>query len=55
MDYTINGGWLAALVFVPFILGLLSGIRVTKQKIKMKLMRELPSDIFQKYLVEKAE
>lgn len=50
MLYQINEWWLICLVIAPFILGLLSGIRVTKQKIIMKLLKTIDINEFEKLM-----
>jgi hypothetical protein len=47
--------WLVPLVFVPFILGLLVGLRVMKQKIQMYLMKKLSVEEIRKIFGEKKE
>lgn len=50
MIYQINEWWLICLIITPFVLGLLSGIRVAKQKITMKLLKTLSIDEFKKLM-----
>jgi len=41
MEYVINWSWLIALIFIPFVLGILVGIRVSRAKMTMKLLQRL--------------
>ena len=52
MDYVINWGWLVALIFIPFLLGLVAGIKYTQQKITLKLLKKMSIDEFKKLMDE---
>lgn len=52
MIYQINGWWLILLIITPFILGILVGLRVMKQKIIMKLLKKLSINEFEKLMDE---
>lgn len=41
MDYVINTWWLILLIFSSFTLGMISGLKVMKEKITMKLLKEM--------------
>jgi len=52
MIYQINGFWLILLIMTPFILGILVGLRVMKQKIIMMLLKKLSINEFEKLMDE---
>jgi hypothetical protein len=53
MDYPISGGWLIALVFIPFLFGLLLGIKNTRARIMLKLLKKLDENEIKKLLDDK--
>ena len=50
MTLEIDYMWLVALIFVPFILGLLAGLRSMKQKMTMHLLQKLSIEEFEKLM-----
>ena len=50
MILEIDYMWLVPLIFLPFILGLLAGLRTMKQKIVMHLLEKLSVDEFEKLM-----
>jgi len=52
MDYVIGIWWIIPLIFVPFILGLLTGLNVMREKITTKLLESMSIDEFKKLLDE---
>jgi hypothetical protein len=52
MNYTINAWWLIALIFIPFLLGLIIGVKVAIQKIYIKMLKKLDMDQIKKLMDE---
>lgn len=48
--YTIETWTLVALVVLPFILGVLVGIRIAYQKIVLKIIKTMPEDELNDFL-----
>lgn len=53
MNYSINAWWLIALVFIPFLLGIIIGVKVAVQKIYIKLLKKLDTEQIKKLMDEK--
>lgn len=50
MMLEIDYMWLIPLIFIPFILGLLAGLRTMKQKMTIHLLEKLSIEEFEKLM-----
>jgi len=50
MIYEFEAMWIIPIILTPFFLGLLTGIRIAKQKITMKLLEKMGIEEFEKLM-----